>query len=60
MILNVVLFLLIVVLTVAVALWFAIDYKRAKRAKSLFYGNAKATPAPTAIHKRKIKEAADK
>lgn len=49
MILNVVLFLLIVVLTVAVALWFAIDYKRAK-----------ATPAPTAIHKRKIKEAADK
>ena len=60
MILNVVLFLLIIVLTVAVALWFTIDYKaRKKRAKNLFYGNAKATPAPTAIHKRKIKEAAD-
>lgn len=36
MILNVVLFLLIVVLTVAVALWFAIDYKRAKAGKKSF------------------------
>lgn len=59
MILNIVLFLLIIVLTVAVALWFTIDYKRAKAGKNLFYRNAKATPAPTAIHKRKIKEAAD-
>ena len=30
MILNVILFLLIVVLTVAVALWFTIDYDRCK------------------------------
>lgn len=59
MILNVVLFLLIIVLTVAVALWFTITTSAQKRAKNLFYGNAKATPAPTAIHKRKIKEAAD-
>lgn len=34
MILNVVLFLLIVVLTVAVALWFTIDYKRANADKT--------------------------
>lgn len=33
MILNIVLFLLIVVLTVAVGLWFLIDYKRAKAGK---------------------------
>lgn len=58
MILNVVLFLLIVVLTVAVALWFTIDYKRAKAGKKSFLWERKTTPAPTTIRKRKIKEAA--
>ena len=42
MILNVVLFLLIVVLTVAVALWFAIDYKRAKEGKKFVLWERKA------------------
>ena len=59
MILNVVLFLLIVVLTVAVALWFTIDYKRAKADKKSFLWERKSNPTPTAIRKRKIKEAAD-
>lgn len=42
MILNVVLFLLIVVLTVAVVLWFAIDYKRAKAGKKFFLWERKS------------------
>lgn len=58
MILNVILFLLIVVLTVAVALWFTIDYKRAKAGKKSFLWERKATPATNAIRKRKTKEAA--
>lgn len=43
MILNVILFSIIIVLTVAVGLWFLIDYKRAKAGKSPFCGNAKPT-----------------
>lgn len=58
MILNIVLFLLIVVLTVAVALWFVIDYKRAKAGKKSFLWERKSDTPPTAIRKRKIKEAA--
>ena len=42
MTLNVVLFLLIIVLTVAVALWFTIDYKRAKAGKKSFLGERKS------------------
>lgn len=55
MILNVVLFLLIIVLTVAVALWFTIDYKRAKAGKKSFLWERKSDAHP----KRKIEEAAD-
>ena len=42
MTLNVVLFLLIIVLTVAVALWFTIDYKRAKAGKKSFLWERKS------------------
>lgn len=59
MILNVVLFLLIVVLTVAVALWFTIDYKRAKAGKKSFLWERKSDTRPDRDTKRKIKEAAD-
>lgn len=46
MILNVVLFLLIVVLTVAVALWFTINYKRAKSGKKSFLWECKSNTYP--------------
>lgn len=46
MILNVVLFLFIVVLTVAVALWFMIDYKRAKAGKKSFLWESKSDTRP--------------
>ena len=46
MILNVVLFLLIIVLTVAVALWFTIDYKRAKAGKKYFLWERKRDTRP--------------
>lgn len=46
MILNVVLFLLIVVLTVAVALRFTIDYKRAKAGKKSFLWERKSDTRP--------------
>lgn len=46
MILNVVLFLLIVVLTVAVALWFTIGYKRAKADKKSFLWERKSNTHP--------------
>mgnify|MGYP007004247052 FL=1 len=46
MILNVVLFLLIVVLTVAVALWLAIDYKRTKAGKKSFLWESKSDTRP--------------
>lgn len=42
MTLNVVLFLLIIVLTVAVALWFTIDYKRANADKKSFLWERKS------------------
>lgn len=46
MILNVVLFLLIIVLTVAVALWFTIDYKRTKAGKKSFLWECKSDAHP--------------
>lgn len=46
MIINVILFLLIVVLTVAVVLWFAIDYKRAKAGKKSFLWERKSDTRP--------------
>lgn len=46
MILNVVLFLLIVVLTVAVALWFTIDYNRSKAGKKSFLWERKSNTHP--------------
>lgn len=46
MILNVVLFLLIIVLTVAVALWFTIDYKHAKAGKKSFLWERKSDAHP--------------
>ena len=42
MIINIILFLFIVVLTVAVALWFTIDYKRAKAGKKSFLWERKS------------------
>ena len=42
MIINIILFLPIVVLTVAVALWFTIDYKRAKAGKKSFLWERKS------------------
>lgn len=46
MILNVVLFLLIAVLTVAIALRFTIDYKRAKAGKKSFLWERKSNTHP--------------
>lgn len=46
MILNVISFSIIIVLTVAVGLWFLIDYKRAKAGKKSFLWERKSDTRP--------------